>query len=125
MTGIISNPGELLPSERIKSSSEQLMTYVQDDNTVFIGNKPVMNYVLAVVTQFNGGAQEVVIKARGKAISKAVDTTEIVLNRFLPGVGKKSIKTFTDVVDSENGKTNVSGIEIILVSGLADKNIIA
>ena len=38
------------------------------DNTVFVGNKPVMNYVLAVVTQFNNGANEVAIKARGKAI---------------------------------------------------------
>ncbi|MDP3565017.1 MAG: RNA-binding protein, partial [Methanoregula sp.] len=39
------------------------------ENTVFVGNKPVMNYVLAVVTQFNNGAEEVAIKARGKAIS--------------------------------------------------------
>jgi len=36
------------------------------DNTVFVGNKPVMNYVLAVVTQFNNGAEEVAIKARGE-----------------------------------------------------------
>ena len=47
------------------------------ENTVFVGNKPVMNYVLAVVTQFNNGAEEVAIKARGKAISRAVDTAEI------------------------------------------------
>ena len=47
------------------------------ENTVFVGNKPVMNYVLAVVTQFNNGASEVAIKARGKAISRAVDTAEI------------------------------------------------
>ena len=59
------------------------------DNTVFVGNKPVMNYVLAVVTQFNNGAEEVAIKARGKAISRAVDTAEIALNRFLDNVAKK------------------------------------
>ena len=59
------------------------------DNTVFVGNKPVMNYVLAVVTQFNNGASEVAIKARGKAISRAVDTAEIALNRFLENVAKK------------------------------------
>ncbi len=47
---------------------------MQNDNTVFVGNKPVMNYVLAVVTQFNNGADLVAIKARGKAISRAVDT---------------------------------------------------
>lgn len=91
------------------------MTYVQDDNTIFVGNKPVMNYVLAVVTQFNNGAQEVSVKARGKAISRAVDTTEIALNKFLQNVDKKSIMTSTELVDTENGKTNVSSIEIVLV----------
>ena len=84
------------------------------DNTVFVGNKPVMNYVLAVVTQFNNGAQEVSIKARGKAISRAVDTAEIALNRFLEGVGKKEIITSTEIIDTDSGKTNVSSIEIVL-----------
>ncbi|MBN2734689.1 MAG: DNA-binding protein Alba [Methanomicrobiaceae archaeon] len=84
------------------------------DNTVFVGNKPVMNYVLAVVTQFNQGAEEVSVKARGKAISRAVDTTEIALNRFLEDVKKSGIETSTEMVDTESGKTNVSSIEIIL-----------
>jgi len=92
------------------------MTYIEDDNTIFVGNKPVMNYVLAIVTQFNAGAREVIVKARGKAISRAVDTTEIALNRFLQDVDKKSVTTCTEMVDTENGKTNVSSIEIILVS---------
>ncbi len=86
------------------------------DNTVFVGNKPVMNYVLAVVTQFNNGAEEVAIKARGKAISRAVDTAEIALNRFLDGVDKKEIFTSTEVIDTESGKTNVSSIEIVLTN---------
>lgn len=84
------------------------------ENTVFVGNKPVMNYVLAVVTQFNNGAETVAIKARGKAISRAVDTAEIALNRFLEGVSKKEILISTEVIDTEAGKTNVSSIEIIL-----------
>lgn len=92
------------------------MGSMEDDNTVFVGNKPVMNYVLAVVTQFNNGASEVIVKARGKAISRAVDTTEIALNRFLQDVEKKSILTSTEVVDTESGKTHVSSIEIILIS---------
>jgi DNA-binding protein len=87
---------------------------MQKDNTVFVGNKPVMNYVLAVVTQFNNGADEVAIKARGKAISRAVDTAEIALNRFLDNVSKKQIITSTEVIDTDSGKTNVSSIEIIL-----------
>lgn len=84
------------------------------DNTVFVGNKPVMNYVLAVVTQFNQGAEEVMVKARGKAISRAVDTAEIALNRFLENVQKSDIITSTEIVDTESGKTNVSSIEITL-----------
>ena len=84
------------------------------DNTVFVGNKPVMNYVLAVVTQFNQGAEEVSVKARGKAISRAVDTAEIALNRFLENVQKSDIITSTEIVDTESGKTNVSSIEITL-----------
>ncbi|HXX54911.1 MAG TPA: DNA-binding protein Alba [Methanoregula sp.] len=86
------------------------------ENTVFVGNKPVMNYVLAVVTQFNNGAETVAIKARGKAISRAVDTAEISLNRFLEGVVKQEILTSTEIIDTDTGKTNVSSIEIILAS---------
>ena len=86
------------------------------ENIVFVGNKPVMNYVLAVITQFNNGAEEVSIKARGKAISRAVDTAEIALNRFLEGVTKKEIITSTDIIDTDSGKTNVSSIEIVLVN---------
>jgi DNA-binding protein len=86
------------------------------DNTVFVGNKPVMNYVLAVVTQFNNGASEVAIKARGRAISRAVDTAEIALNRFLENVSKKEISTSTEIIDTDSGKTNVSSIEIVLVN---------
>ena len=85
-----------------------------DENVVYVGNKPVMNYVLAVVTQFNQGAEEVSVKARGKAISRAVDTAEIALNRFLENVQKSGIMTSTEIVDTESGKTNVSSIEITL-----------
>jgi len=89
---------------------------MNNDNTVFVGNKPVMNYVLAVVTQFSNGATEVIIKARGKAISRAVDTGEISLNRFLQGVRKKEVITSTEEIETDSGKTNVSSIEIILTN---------
>ncbi len=82
---------------------------------VYVGNKPVMNYVLAALTQFNEGATEISIKARGKAISRAVDVAEIVRNRFLPNVTIKDVKINTEELDSEQGrKVNVSTIEIIL-----------
>lgn len=84
------------------------------DNTVLIGNKPVMNYVLAVITQFNAGNSEVIVKARGKAIVRAVDTTEIVVHQFLPNVVKESVATSTVQVEMDKGPSNVSCIEIIL-----------
>uniref|UniRef100_A0A7C3UDD1 DNA/RNA-binding protein Alba n=1 Tax=Geoglobus ahangari TaxID=113653 RepID=A0A7C3UDD1_9EURY len=84
------------------------------ENAVYVGNKPVMNYVLAVLTQFNNGIREVAIKARGKAISRAVDVAEIVRKRFLPDVDVKDIKISTEKVESEQGVANVSAIEIIL-----------
>ncbi|MBA2861584.1 DNA-binding protein Alba [Methanococcus maripaludis] len=86
------------------------------DNTVYVGNKGVMNYVLAVITQFNSeNADEVIIKARGKAISRAVDVEEMVRKRFMPEIKIKEINLGTDQVQSEDGKSiNVSTIEIIL-----------
>ncbi len=85
------------------------------DNIVLIGNKPVMNYVLAVVTQFNAGNAEVIVKARGKAIVRAVDAVEIVVRQFLPHVVKRSVSTSTDQIETDSGLSNVSCIEIILV----------
>ncbi|MBE6506381.1 MAG: DNA-binding protein Alba [Methanocorpusculum parvum] len=84
------------------------------DNIIFVGTKPVMNYCLAVVTQFNSGADEVIIKARGKSIVRAVDTVEIVIRQFLPDVVKKHVSISTDSVETDAGTTNVSSIEIIL-----------
>jgi len=83
-----------------------------DDNTIYVGNKPVMNYVLAVVTQFNNGADEVLIKARGRAISRAVDVAEIARKRFLSEVDVKDIAISTETLGAETGTTNVSAIEI-------------
>jgi len=85
-----------------------------DDNVVYIGNKPVMNYVLAVVTQFNNGASEVTIKARGKAISRAVDAAEVSRNRFLEGAKVKDIKIGTEKIATDRGESNVSTIEIVV-----------
>jgi len=87
----------------------------RSDNTIYVGKKGVMGYVLAVVTQFNGGATEVAIKARGKLISRAVDVAEIVRNRFMPNAVVKSIQIKTEELTSEDGsKSNVSAIEIYL-----------
>jgi len=88
-----------------------------DENTIYVGNKPPMSYVLAVVTQFNGGSDEVVIKARGRAISRAVDTAEITRNRFVQNAKVKEIKIGTESITNEEGRnSNVSSIEIALTT---------
>ncbi|MBU0532121.1 DNA-binding protein Alba [Candidatus Micrarchaeota archaeon] len=85
----------------------------RDDNTVYIGKKGTMGYVLAVVTQFNNGAEVVVVKARGKLISRAVDVVEIVRHRFLPNTKVQDIAISTEELTSEDGSKNkVSSIEV-------------
>ncbi|UCE90984.1 MAG: DNA-binding protein Alba [Methanobacteriota archaeon] len=86
-----------------------------DENTIFIGKKATMNYVLAVVSQFNGGCNDVCIKARGRAISRAVDVSEIVKNRFIRDAAYKDVKIQTEVLPGQDGgDANVSSIEIYL-----------
>ena len=88
-----------------------------DENVIYVGNKPPMSYVLAVVTQFNQGLDEVIIKARGRAIGRAVDTAEIVRNRFIKDAEVKDIKIDTESITREEGGTsNVSSIEICLTT---------
>lgn len=89
----------------------------KDENVIYVGRKPPMSYVLAVITQFNeNGSNGVVLKARGKAISTAVDTAEIVKNRFMKDVKVKEIIIATESVTNEEGRnSNVSSIEIDLI----------
>ncbi|MBN2043161.1 MAG: DNA-binding protein Alba [Candidatus Aenigmarchaeota archaeon] len=85
-----------------------------DDNVVFVGKKPTMSYVLAVITQFSSGVKEVHLKARGKSISRAVDVAEVVGNRFVNDLNKK-IDIGTEKIHGErDGDLNVSTIQITL-----------
>ncbi|HLD58855.1 MAG TPA: DNA-binding protein Alba [archaeon] len=88
---------------------------VKEESVVFVGKKGTMSYVLAVVTQMNQGAKEVSIKARGKAISRAVDVAEIVKNKFVTEAKTDSIKTSTEEITTEEGTPlKLSAIEIKL-----------
>ncbi len=87
------------------------------DNSIFVGNKAFMNYVTAVVMQFTTkDAEEVVIKARGKFISRAVDIAEVASKRFLDGkVEVSNIKIDSEEFENKEGKqVRVSTIEITL-----------
>jgi archaea-specific DNA-binding protein len=88
------------------------------DNSIFVGNKPFMNYVTAVVMQFTvKNADEVTVKARGKFISRAVDISEVAVKRFLEGqVVIKDIKIDSEEFENKEGKqVRVSTMEILIV----------
>ena len=86
-----------------------------EENSVFIGKKAAMAYVLAVVTQAGQGAKEIALKARRKAISRAVDVAEIVKNKFATNVKIDKIDISTEDIATEEGNTlKVSAIGIKL-----------
>jgi len=85
---------------------------------VFIGSKPPMDYVLAVMTRLSAGnAKEVVLKARGQAITTAVDVAEIARNRFLKDLKVSKVAIGTEEMPAREGENRarmVSTIEITL-----------
>lgn len=88
-----------------------------DNNVVFVGSKPFMNYVTGVVMQFTTqNSKEVIVKARGKFISRAVDIAEVATKRFLENSAViKDIKTNSEDFENKEGKTvRVSTIELTL-----------
>ena len=96
----------------------QSMPKEGEDNTIFIGIKPFMNYVTGVVMQFqNKGQKEVIVSARGKFISKAVDVVEVARKRFIEkqNIAIKHIKIDTKSYEKEGKKINVSTIDIALI----------
>lgn len=89
----------------------------KNENVVFIGNKPFMNYITGVVMQFTKGSKEVIIKARGKFIARAVDVAEVSKKRFLEdqNIVVKDIKIDSEEFKNQDGRNvNVSTIEITL-----------
>jgi DNA-binding protein len=88
----------------------------KDSNTVYIGRKPTMSYVLAVITNFNSSeTKEVMIKARGRAITIAVDVAEIVRRKYMKDLKTNEITIGTEEIEQQEGGTrNVSTIEIKL-----------
>jgi DNA-binding protein len=85
---------------------------------VFIGSKPVMDYVLAVITRLSASdAKEVILKARGQAITTAVDVAEVTRNRFLKDLKVSKVAIGTEEMpprEGENRTRMVSTMEITL-----------
>ena len=91
----------------------------EDSKIVFIGRKPAMSYVLAVITSLSTPeAKEVTLKARGQAITTAVDVAEITRSRFLKDLKVSKIGIGTEQMPPREGENNprmVSTMEITLV----------
>ncbi|MEK6920118.1 MAG: DNA-binding protein Alba [Thermoproteota archaeon] len=84
-------------------------------NMVRIGKKPTMNYVVACVTLFNTGVPEVLVRARGQSITKAIDTVEMLRRAFFKNVQVRSVDIGTEDVTRDDGSmASLSTIEIML-----------
>jgi len=101
------------PKETPKEVPKEVPKKTRTENVVLIGRKPVMNYVIACITFFNTGEKGVTVKARGRAISRAVDTIELLRRAFVKDLEVKGINIDTEEIQQEEGGTrNVSTIEI-------------
>ena len=86
-------------------------------NLVIMGNKPIMNYVVACLTLFNEGAETVRIRARGKHINKAVDTVGLLRRVFLPNLRVVKADTGTDLlIRTDGNQAKISIIEIVIAT---------
>ena len=112
---------ELSGNESEKGKKEGHKLQNDKDNIIFVGIKPFMNYVTGVVMQFqNKGQKEVIISARGKFVSKAVDVVEVARRTFLKdeNIQIKDIEISSEQFENKEGKRIfVSAIEITLVKG--------
>jgi len=90
----------------------------KNPDVIYVGRKPVMSYVLAVITSFSGSdAKEITLKARGQAITTAVDVAEITKRRFLKELEIGEISIGTEEMPPREGESRprmVSTMEITL-----------
>ena len=78
----------------------------KDSNTVYVGLKPTMSYVLAVITSFySSDTKDVAIKARGRAITTAVDVTEMVNRKYMKDISVSDITIRTEEIQQQEDGT--------------------
>ncbi len=84
-------------------------------DTILIGKKPIMAYATAIMMHLQTGAKTLTVKARGRAISTAVDVVEVTRRRFFAGkLAIREISIGTQVIGEAGDSRNVSTIEIKL-----------
>jgi DNA-binding protein len=100
---------------RFSKSIFSVNTVMEQANLVRVGKKPIMNYVVACVTLLNSGAEEIMVRARGQAITKAVETVLMLRNSFLKDLEIEDIKIGSEEVTRLDGtRGSISTIEITL-----------
>jgi len=87
------------------------------ESVVYVGSKPILAYVTAIMTAFGRNPETVVLRARGRAISSAVDAAEVTRTRFLSDLTSEISIGTEEMQGDEGGTRNVSTIEIILRKG--------
>ncbi len=101
------------------STQQSTAQSVASTKVVFVGNKPPMNYVTAILTGLAASStKSIILKARGQAITTAVDAAEITRRRFMKNLKVESIAIGTEAMPPREGETKprmVSTIEIKLI----------
>ena len=103
-------------SSEIKSHESQAEPrFRSPSNHIYVGNKkPVMSYAMSALIQLTQ-SQEIVVKARGLAISNAVDVAEIVTKRLGNNTFEvRNIRIDTEKLGEGEDIRNVSTIEIVV-----------
>ena len=87
----------------------------RDSNLIYIGKAEFMNYITACVMQLSRvGVKSIYICARGKYISRAVDVSQVVINKFgRAEIGKIELNS-EDFQRRDGRNTKVSSIKIEL-----------
>ena len=103
------------PAPELSSETSDSPQIIEDRDTIFVGTKPIMNYVSATLTQLST-RHTVTIKARGKRITQAVDVSQMIVKRMdLVGYVISDVRIFSSSLTSQDGKQrNVSTMEIDL-----------
>lgn len=104
-------------SDKSEKPETEAQSKSKQDNIIFIGDKPLINYVRSISVQLTAKqSSEVIIRSRGKFISKAVDVVEVAKRRFLEkeGIRVKDIKIASEEFEKDGRKINVSSMDIVL-----------
>lgn len=100
---------------RLNRTGLKNFSEMSEEIIIYIGGKPVMNYCPAVLIALNAKGNEITLKARGRAISTAVDVAEVTRNRFMHDISYDNVQIGTEELESpEGGIRNVSTMTIVL-----------